>query len=117
MKPRLLNVAFLFVGAFAITASIVIGVTLLGYRAEAPVVTDQIETALSTGTVHMPAAWNRDQQTGIDTWTDCLTLTSWKLDYSNIERLSPEEIERRRQEFDRQKEIAKTIRQEPAAAQ
>jgi len=42
---------------------------------------------------------------------------SWKLDYSNIERLSPEEIQRRRQEFDRQKEIAKTIRDEPAAAQ
>jgi D-proline reductase (dithiol) PrdB len=35
---------------------------------------------------------------------------SWKLDYSNIERLSPEEIQRRRQEFDRQKEIAKNIR-------
>src|SRR4029077_17020519 len=33
--------------------------------------------------------------------------SSWKLDYSNIERLSAEEIRRRRQEFDRQKEIAK----------
>jgi hypothetical protein len=38
---------------------------------------------------------------------------SWKLDYSNIERLSPEEIRRRRQEFDRQKEIAKAVRDEP----
>src|SRR5215471_14522248 len=36
---------------------------------------------------------------------------AWKLDYSNIDRLSAEEIQRRRQEFDRQKEIAKTIRQ------
>jgi D-proline reductase (dithiol) PrdB len=35
---------------------------------------------------------------------------SWKLDYSNIERVAPEEIRRRRQEFDRQKEIAKNIR-------
>jgi D-proline reductase (dithiol) PrdB len=41
---------------------------------------------------------------------------SWKLDYSNIERLSPEEIRRRREEFDRQKEIARDIRDQPAAA-
>jgi D-proline reductase (dithiol) PrdB len=34
----------------------------------------------------------------------------WKLDYSNIECLSPEEIRRRRQEFDRQKEIAREVR-------
>ena len=39
----------------------------------------------------------------------------WKLDYSNIARLSPEEIARRRAEFDRQKEIAKTVRDKPAA--
>ena len=31
----------------------------------------------------------------------------WKLDFSNIERLSPEVIARRRAEFDRNKEIAK----------
>src|SRR3974390_21286 len=36
--------------------------------------------------------------------------SSWKLDYSNIERLSPQEIQRRREEFDRQKEIARDIR-------
>jgi D-proline reductase (dithiol) PrdB len=41
----------------------------------------------------------------------------WKLDYSNIALLSPEEIAGRRAEFDRQKEIAKTIRTEPRAAQ
>jgi hypothetical protein len=41
----------------------------------------------------------------------------WKLDYSNIERLSAEEIARRRAEFDRQKEIAKTIRTETQAAE
>src|ERR1700738_5324323 len=44
------------------------------------------------------------------------THPSWKLDYANIERLSPEEIQRRRQEFDRQKEIAKTVRDAPRAA-
>jgi D-proline reductase (dithiol) PrdB len=36
----------------------------------------------------------------------------WKLDYSNIERLSPQEIQRRRAEFDRAKEEAKARRQE-----
>jgi hypothetical protein len=50
-------------------------------------------------TVQSPLRWSPD--------------TSWKLDYSNIERLSPEEIRRRREEFDRQKEIAKTVREEP----
>jgi len=38
---------------------------------------------------------------------------SWMLDYSNIERLSPEEIQRRREEFDRQTEIATDIRVRP----
>ena len=45
-------------------------------------------------------------------WSD---NADWKLDFSNIARLSPEEIARRRAEFDRQKEIAKTIRDKPAA--
>ena len=40
---------------------------------------------------------------------------SWKLDYSNIERLSQDEIRRRRQEFDRQKEIAKEVREQIAS--
>ncbi len=39
---------------------------------------------------------------------------SWKLDYSNIERLSADEIHRHRNEFDRQKEIAKAARDDPA---
>jgi hypothetical protein len=33
---------------------------------------------------------------------------AWKRDYSNIARLSPAEIARRRAEFDRQKDIAKS---------
>ncbi|HVH80700.1 MAG TPA: hypothetical protein VM782_14995 [Stellaceae bacterium] len=37
-------------------------------------------------------------------WRDS---ADWKLDYLNIARLSPDEIARRRAEFDRQKEIAK----------
>jgi hypothetical protein len=53
-------------------------------------------------TVQSPLRWSSDP--------------SWKLDYSNIERLSPEEIRRRREEFDRQKEIAKNVRDESQAA-
>jgi D-proline reductase (dithiol) PrdB len=37
-------------------------------------------------------------------WSD---NPDWKLDYSNIARLSPEEIARRRAEFDREKDIAR----------
>jgi D-proline reductase (dithiol) PrdB len=36
----------------------------------------------------------------------------WKLDYSNIERLTPEEIRRRRAEFDKGKTQAKRVREE-----
>lgn len=53
-------------------------------------------------TVQSPLRWSADP--------------SWKLDYSNIERLSPDEVRRRREEFDRQKEIARTVR-EPRASQ
>ena len=52
-------------------------------------------------TVQSPLRWREDP--------------SWKLDYSNIDRLSAEEIQRRRQEFDRQKEIARTVREAPPA--
>ena len=52
-------------------------------------------------TVHSPLRWSVD--------------SSWKLDYSNIERLSPDEIRRRRQEFDRQKEIARVVRDQIAS--
>ena len=44
-------------------------------------------------TVQNPIRWNEDGK--------------WKLDYSNVEQLSEEEIRRRREEFDRGKEIAK----------
>ena len=63
-----------------------------------------LETApASRTTVQSPLRWSEDP--------------AWKLDYSNIARLSAEEVARRRAEFDRQKEIAKTIRDKPAAAQ
>lgn len=47
-------------------------------------------------TVQSPLRWSDDPD--------------WKLDFSNIERLSQEEIDRRKREFDANKEIAKTRR-------
>ncbi len=49
-------------------------------------------------TVQSPQRWSADP--------------AWKLDYSNIARLSPDEIARRRAEFDRGKEVAKAVRDE-----
>jgi len=46
-------------------------------------------------------------------WSD---NPDWKLDFSNVARLSPEEIARRRAEFDRNKELARAIREQPQAA-
>ncbi len=44
-------------------------------------------------TMQSPLRWNADP--------------SWKLDYNNIARMNPEELARRRREFDAQKEIAR----------
>lgn len=46
-------------------------------------------------------------------WSD---NPDWKLDYSNIERLTPEEIARRRAEFDRGKDEARKLREQAAPA-
>ena len=46
------------------------------------------------------------------TWS---TTPTWKRDYSNIARLSPEEISRRRADFDKQKAVALRLREETAA--
>lgn len=40
---------------------------------------------------------------------------SWKLDYLNLEQIGPEELRRRRQEFDRQKDLARPNRPVQAA--
>ena len=45
-------------------------------------------------------------------WSD---NSDWKLDYSNVARLSPEEIARRRREFDANKAVAKGKRAEVGA--
>ncbi len=46
-------------------------------------------------TVHTPLRWD---DTAI-----------WKLDYSNVDLLSPDELARRRAQFDRQKQVAKGL--------
>ena len=43
------------------------------------------------------------------------TDASWKLDYSHVDRIAPEELERLRQEFARQKQIAQQVRQRERA--
>lgn len=47
-------------------------------------------------TVQSPLRWSDDP--------------SWKLDYSNIDRMSAEEIARRRADFEKQKEVARRLR-------
>ena len=52
-------------------------------------------------TMQSPLRWSAD--------------ASWKLDYLNIERMPPEELARRRREFDEQKAAARSIREGVAA--
>ena len=53
-----------------------------------------LETAFAPRTtVQSPLRWSED--------------AAWKLDYNNIAQMSPEELARRRAEFDKQKEIAR----------
>jgi len=52
-------------------------------------------------TVQSPLHWSAD--------------ASWKLDFSNIDQMPKEELERRRREFDEVKRIAKQRRDEDAA--
>ena len=82
----------------------------------------------------MPAALRRRGEDAVEAFTLDLTLSvletapaprtavqsplrwsaspDWKLDYCNIERLTPEEIKRRRAEFDKGKVQAKSVRLE-----
>ena len=58
-----------------------------------------LETApAARTTVKSPLRWRED--------------TSWKLDFSNLDRMTPEQIAERRREFDEIKAIAKTKRDE-----
>ena len=56
-----------------------------------------LETApAARTTVKSPLRWRED--------------TSWKLDFSNLDRMTPEQIAERRREFDEIKAVAKTKR-------
>ena len=52
-------------------------------------------------TMQSPLRWSED--------------ASWKLDYLHLDRIAPEELARRRREFDEQKAIARELRVEKAA--
>jgi glycine/betaine/sarcosine/D-proline reductase family selenoprotein B len=61
-----------------------------------------LESAVgSRTTMQSPLRWSAD--------------AAWKLDYLNLERIPPEELARRRREFDEQKAIARELRVEKAA--
>ena len=51
-------------------------------------------------TMQSPLRWSAD--------------ASWKRDYNNVAQMDPEELARRRREFDAQKEIARAIRDSAA---
>jgi D-proline reductase (dithiol) PrdB len=56
-----------------------------------------LETAPGPNTtVQSPLRWSAD--------------ASWKLDYNNVERIAPEELARRKQEFEKQKIVAQQIK-------
>jgi hypothetical protein len=61
-----------------------------------------LESAVSSRTtVQSPQRWSDSHE--------------WKLDYANIERVSPEELTRLRQEFDKVKEVAQSVRDKELA--
>jgi hypothetical protein len=62
-----------------------------------------LETAVSSRTtVQSPQRWSQSHE--------------WKLDYANIERVSPTELTKLKQEFDKVKEVAQNVRDKELAA-
>ena len=62
-----------------------------------------LESAVSARTtVQSPQRWSASHE--------------WKLDYANIERVSPAELTRLKQEFDKVKEVAQGVRDKELAA-
>jgi hypothetical protein len=62
-----------------------------------------LESAVSSRTtVQSPQRWSASHE--------------WKLDYANIERVSPTELTRLKQEFDKVKEVAQSVRDKELAA-
>jgi hypothetical protein len=62
-----------------------------------------LESAVSSRTtVQSPQRWSQSHE--------------WKLDYANIERVSPAELTKLKQEFDKGKEVAQNLRDKQLAA-
>ncbi len=75
-----------------------------GQRATLELALRTLETAPAPRTtVQNPQRWSESGE--------------WKLDYNNVERIPEEELQRRRDEFNRQKQIAREVRTQTLAAE
>jgi hypothetical protein len=60
--------------AFVCVLAIIVALSLANSRVDNRIVVNTIQRGLETGAVAFPDTWNRNEGTGIDTWTDCLVL-------------------------------------------
>jgi hypothetical protein len=72
-RPALRTIAGIVL-AFVLSVTSVLSLSLLSARVDNPAVTASIEESLQSGASSFPTAWDRNTETGIDTWTDCLVL-------------------------------------------
>ena len=61
--------------AFLFTATIILSLDLLSARADNSAVTNAIRAALRTGSAVFPPKYDRNLETGIDTYSDCILLS------------------------------------------
>lgn len=60
--------------AIACIIAVIVTFSMESSRVDNRVVVNTIQHDLETGAVAFPDAWNRNEKTGVDTWTDCLVL-------------------------------------------
>src|SRR5271155_2579948 len=60
--------------AVACVLAMIVTFSMANSRVDNRVVVNTIQNDLEIGAVAFPDAWNRNEKTGIDTWTDCLVL-------------------------------------------
>ena len=66
--------AFIIIVSLLSASMLLVTITIIASRADNRIVTGKIQTALRSGEVIMPSAWNRDLKTGTHTWADCQVL-------------------------------------------
>jgi hypothetical protein len=62
------------IATILLAAALVMAIALAGSFADNRIVADKIDTALRTGAVVFPSAYDRNSQTGMHTWADCNVL-------------------------------------------